>query len=348
MKKINSIQALRGIAATLVVFFHAQMLAHRYEDRYGLAKSFLNLTDATLMFGSCGVDIFFVISGVIMAYITYDRYQTASASTDFIKRRIIRIVPLYWLYTIILAVLLFFFPKLFNTASFDLRGLILSLLFIPYTPSAANMAPVLSVGWSLSYEMYFYLLIAIGLFFPRKQFLICLICLFFVSVAFRPFYSGPVANVLTNPMLLEFLAGFIAGTVFMSRRNIPMLFSCFLILLAVLFYTAWLININWGVINLGLPSVLFVSGVFFLEKSLKMKFPGWIIKLGNSSYTLYLSHFILLPGVGKISFLLGFFDYLSPTIFIFFSSVICCISGYVLYKLIEVPLLSFFQKRYIA
>jgi exopolysaccharide production protein ExoZ len=242
-----------------------------------------------------------------------------------------------------MAFLLLALPQLFNTATFDLRGLILSYLFIPYTPSSANQAPVLSVGWTLSYEMYFYLLVALGLFLSRKQFLIALGCFFAASTLLPWPVSGPIAATITNSLLLEFYAGFLIGTAYKSGMKLPTWVSCaFLACGAALFY-AWIAGtittaraLSWG-----LPSVLLVAGSVFLERSASVNFPRWLMALGDSSYSLYLSHFLLLPVVFKAAAMLEIVQSIPPDGFIVLGSICCCVGGYSSYRLLEVPLLRY-------
>lgn len=344
-EKIKSIQALRGMAAALVVLFHTQMLVHVYEGRYGLPASPLTATETIRLFGQCGVDLFFVISGFVMAYITFGSYGRKGAAGAFLKRRAARIIPLYWLYTSVMAILLLALPQLFATATFELRGLVLSYLFIPYTPSGLNMAPMLAVGWTLSYEFYFYLLLAVGLsFFSRLRFLICLGCFFALAVFTPARFPGPIAHLLTNPLLFEFYAGYLLGTAYKKGFSLPpriaVLCIAGAIILLVLGIMAKLPHVR--IFSWGLPSALLLAGIVSWEKTARPRFPEWFSALGDSSYTLYLSHPLLLPGIGKLCAFLGVFTAFPSTVFIVFAVILCCAAGHVLYLLVEKPLLRVF------
>lgn len=345
-RKLESIQVLRAVAASLVVLFHTQMLMHIYEGRYGLPPSLLTSAEGYLLFGQCGVDIFFVISGFVMAYITFDNFGLKQAAIPFLRRRIARIVPAYWFFTSIMAFLLFSFPNLFSTASFDLRGLIFSYLFIPYTPSSLNSAPILAVGWTLSYEFYFYILIALGLIiFTRKQFLIGMGCFFLLSIFLPLPFNGPIIHLISNPLLLEFYAGFLIGTAYKNgvELSIWAVLVCLvggivLFILGVMEQFPFIRIMTWG-----LPSALLLAGSVFGEKSLNMNWPRWLLSLGDGSYSLYLSHPLLLPGIGKVCVSLGFFTWFSPTVFIVFAWLICCAAGHFFYLFVEKPLIKMFS-----
>ncbi|MBI3758390.1 MAG: acyltransferase [Deltaproteobacteria bacterium] len=138
---IYNVQLLRAFAALSVVFEHVA------------SQSGLGLPYAR---GAFGVDIFFVISGFIISYI-------ASADpSQFMVKRIIRIVPFYWAATTLVFCVGILLPSLLHTSRPDLLNYIRSLFFIPYdTPAGA--IPIMGLGWTLNYEIYFYAVFAISL-----------------------------------------------------------------------------------------------------------------------------------------------------------------------------------------
>ena len=116
---IESVQWLRLLAATLVVFYHAEVqLFHLDED---------HVSDFGL--GASGVDLFFVISGFIMVLISRNRPTSFSS---FIRRRLMRIVPLYWSLTLAVFLLVLLTPSLLRSASLDPLHVLSSFLFLPY------------------------------------------------------------------------------------------------------------------------------------------------------------------------------------------------------------------------
>src|SRR6185437_14170487 len=136
-KGLDNIQALRAIAALLVVFVHLAVPV----AALGVAP-----------FGAGGVDLFFVISGFIMVYTTVGR---PISGAEFLGRRIVRIVPLYWLLTLAVFGIALIAPTLlqFTTASWG--QLLKSLFFIPFAKANGDVQPVLFLGWTLNYEMFF-------------------------------------------------------------------------------------------------------------------------------------------------------------------------------------------------
>ena len=146
-RQFLSIQYLRALAALGVVIFHASP------------------ADNPFMVGNAGVDIFFVISGFIMWSITEERPTSPAA---FIRDRLIRIAPLYWLLTTLLVVGVLVRSKLFPNLKIDLPFVVGSYLFVPMRPPGSTGAdpiwPVLVQGWTLNYEMFFYVLFSACLF----------------------------------------------------------------------------------------------------------------------------------------------------------------------------------------
>src|SRR5437764_3885196 len=139
---------LRGIAASMVVFVHLDVQL----KRLGYASY-----DASWL-GS-GVDIFFVISGFIM-WVSVERRPGMSAG-EFFGNRLMRIVPLYWLVSAGVLCITFAAPQLLHSTVFNAPHALASFLFLPARhPLTGEFWPLLVPGWTLNYEMLFYLLFA--------------------------------------------------------------------------------------------------------------------------------------------------------------------------------------------
>ena len=147
--RLDGLQALRAVAALAVVVFHA--------GRY-VAGS---LPEAAWNWGEYGVDVFFVLSGFVMAWAT----RPGADAATFFARRLARIAPMYWLATAAMATALLLQPSLFHAAVLDPAHVAKSLAFIPhFNPGTPNEVwPLFVPGWTLNYEMYFYLLFALTL-----------------------------------------------------------------------------------------------------------------------------------------------------------------------------------------
>jgi peptidoglycan/LPS O-acetylase OafA/YrhL len=114
--------------------------------------------------GAAGVDLFFVISGFVMVYSSMNLIGDRKGWLVFSQRRVIRIVPMYWLATTIKLVLMVLAGEFVLHARFSSLDTVMSYLFLPTRNSDGNLFPLLGVGWTLNFEMLFYLLFAAALF----------------------------------------------------------------------------------------------------------------------------------------------------------------------------------------
>jgi hypothetical protein len=150
-----SIQILRAVAALMIAVVHTR---YEFEFKFGIGDVIPPMTAL-----AAGVDLFFVISGFVMAYGSFHAFGQPGASQDFITRRLIRIVPLYWIATsVLVAHVLLHYPSL-AAAKHSVGTIIASYLFVPWPGPTAAMTPILAQGWTLNYEMFFYLLFTVSL-----------------------------------------------------------------------------------------------------------------------------------------------------------------------------------------
>ncbi|MDG1773440.1 MAG: acyltransferase [Oceanicoccus sp.] len=330
---LESIQALRAIAAILVVILHSYM--------HLAARDLVSNDLTTFGVGRAGVDIFFVISGFIMVYVTQNAFQTPGSSNSFIIKRFIRVAPTYWLYTSFIALLLFLSPENFSDGkSFNISHYVTSMLFLPYpTPHDGAIKTILPVGWTLLYEMYFYCVVAILLFFPKRLFLYLLAFWFIGSCILGSIFFADVwqLKVYTHPLLLEFLMGCIIATVYFNRNSIPSPHLWFFFGAALLFVSMFFDTTpKWRVVKWGIPSFFIVIGAIYWERMYSINIPTILARLGASSYSLYLTHLFTINLLGftwrKV---LGLEVHFS--VFIVTAVILSIIGGHVCYLLIEQP-----------
>lgn len=152
--KLQALQALRGIAALLVVIYHVAIMTQFAQSDN---PSVLALRDTMRSFGKMGVAIFFVLSGFVITYSVFSKENRTGAG-DFLLKRITRIYPPYVFYSVIAFLLYFGSTVVVNHNPVDWGYIAKSFLFIPTYDSDGKFFPVLMVGWTLIFEMYFYLL----------------------------------------------------------------------------------------------------------------------------------------------------------------------------------------------
>lgn len=202
--QIRAIQALRAIAACAVVYVHAHNRVVTSPDGRALPI----LSDHQAYTGQAGVDPFFVISGFLMAFLHLDQFGVHRASGRFLVRRLVRVVPLYWLLTAVALAIAAVAPSIFHASrTLELPWILGNFAFVPWPNSAGSANRVITVAWTLDFEMYFYALFALALFMRHGLIVLSLLMLFSAAagVMFAP--SHPWLQLLTSPMLLEFLAG---------------------------------------------------------------------------------------------------------------------------------------------
>lgn len=314
---LDNIQALRAFAALNVVFFHIIGTSISYNQGVDF---FVFLTG----WGSNGVDIFFVISGFIMVYTQDKKSRTA---LSFLYNRIVRIAPIYWLLTIFLVGIYFFLPSVFRELKPSLSHFLSSLTF---TSQALDYgSPMLYVGWTLEYEMFFYVLFSLGLIFKSKTMSFLTPVLILLMVAFLG---------LTQLMVLEFVLGMICAKIYISERYNHLGLLSFIVgtvfLLLSIFYK---LDID-GLFLYGIPSFFIVFGLINM-KQIKNKL---LIYLGSASYSIYLIQVFTIPAFYKFSS--KFLPYLQTDLISILALVFTTIAGCVLYSLVEKKLASFISK----
>ena len=201
---LRSIQILRAVAACLVVFGHCLHEAATIAGQTGRPPLNFSIID-----WGVGVDIFFVISGFIMIYTTADLFGQPGAARVFLMRRIIRIVPLYWLITAGLILVYLVAPKFLNVPIEGWRSIVTSFFFIPDLRANGEIRPIMALGWSLNYEMFFYAVFAVCLLAPLKRATLYLTGFFVgISILGATVTMPTVAlSYWTNSIILEFLFG---------------------------------------------------------------------------------------------------------------------------------------------
>lgn len=352
---IQNIQALRGFAALCVVLHHLSLIEQKYSVHQIIPRY---ITDLGIM----GIDLFFVISGFIMATVTRGQFQSGHHARLFLLRRIIRIYPIYWFFTALALIAFFINPLWVNSSQNNQFDWLNSLFLLP-----SNILPLLNVGWTLIHEMYFYLVFCgfIWLFSERR--LTPLLLGWAVIVIAANIYSVIGYNATTrlvfNPMTLEFIGGALLAIVITNptKNANHWLWLVFAIIIIAayffiqssthrLFFTNPKLQVNAGdwrrVISFGLPSILTIMFVVYLEHKRTIFSRCWLA-LGDSSYSLYLSHILVLSACGKL-WKIASQDSIYENYLVLPAILIIAITvGWLSYQYIEKPLMAV-SKKYLA
>lgn len=335
-RTLLEIQILRGIAALLVVFHHYIGTA--------VERGFAILGLEGITFGNVGVDIFFVISGFIMEYVSGSKSYVPGGRKAFMLNRVYRILPLYWILTIVAFAVSLILPGVNSSAT--MQQFLMSMLLLPDSNEAAG-GYIISMAWTLSYEFYFYVVFALFLATtPRLRF-IGMAGFFSLMVALGTLMpsSGSYLGILTNPLLFEFLAGCVLAHLYRSGIRLSSLSRIAMAALAAILLLSVAktsINDSWTRLLLwGFPAALVVYaavlGPSFFETVKNSKFTQVFRHIGDISYSLYLSHFFVLAIFVRLYDILDRKISIDPWIACGAIFLLCLLVAQVCYMLIENP-----------
>lgn len=358
--KLESIQGLRGIAALLVLFFH--MASFQRQMARGNADD-IALVSGIWDNGWAGVDLFFVISGFIMVYVTRNMGRNFQDVSRFIISRITRIYPLWWVCAGIMT--LYFWITYGMPAAPDRvesfnEAIVYAAKSYMLIPQQAE--PILGLGWTLIHEMFFYIVFAALLFLPRKYLPLNLMIwagLTIIGTQFiRPAaYGRTLAELAVSPLSLEFIAGALAGY-FISiskvfRPRVLLVSGLILACLGFLFFPDNGTH-SHTILRVGIFSVPFVFltyGWVGCELNGYWKMPKWLSRLGDYSYSLYLTHYIVLVTLRRIyrtmfpeNLWVGAAGIWDNIIFAILALSLSVVTASIFYRCIERPSLKFFKK----
>ena len=322
---LHSLQFLRAIAAWMVVLHHVAEVFFRvdYSTAFGV------FVDK----GAFGVDIFFVICGVVMYLSTH---RSERSWIDFIFHRVKRIVPAYWLWTLSFTLLMFLFPAIFTYSGFSAASLMASLFFFPYPNVAGRtFCPVLTVGWTLYFEVIFYLFVSFSLFVAEKRRMLfifaCLLAVYLLS------FFGYTSPFWATFRVFEFFAGLQIAKYYQrgffekwSMRGSILLLSAGVLILVFRRYDA-----SWAI-----AAVAIVAAFISMEK--KVSWNPIFLKSGSESYSVYLCHYPLLELFYFFSTKWG----IAPLLSIALALVAVTLTGKFSHKIIESRFGEWLQQEY--
>lgn len=343
VRKLAHLQSLRAVAATLVVASHALEYPIR---RHDLSPYYYNIA---WLLGWIGVGTFFVISGLIMIRSTYDHFGSIARAGEFIKRRVLRVVPIYWLMAAPFAL-----TVIARGEALDFSMVLKTMLFIPYLPPGSDvMRPIIGQGWTLNYEMMFYTIFALCLCLRRRQGILLLVGLFVFAASMRvliwpvvPYIDAKTPlQFWSDPLILLFILG--VGIGLLEERgghwykvSSPIATSLALYGLATasffLFDGRFPLQIGWqGALAIIAASTVTICTIGVHNTSSQLN--RLMEKLGDASYSTYLVHPLILMLLATVAWRLpGGGPH--PIIFVSISVIICNTAGYLTFRWIERPL----------
>ncbi|AWN50038.1 acyltransferase [Methylobacterium terrae] len=336
-------QVLRALAAAMVAAGHAQ-----FEVAGLAARAGLPFASATWLPWPAGVDVFFVISGFIIVHASASLHGKADARQIFLAHRIARVVPLYWLATTLALALAWLRPGLVGTGADGALAVVASYLFWPMARADGTVLPLYSLGWTLNYEMAFYVLFALALpWGPRRTVLgvsALLAGLVLAGALVRPL-PVPLAF-WSDPIVLEFACGALLA---LARREGLRLAGPVRLALAGL----GLVLLSLAGDDPALPRCIAWGGPATLLVAAASLGPAgdasavWrpAVVLGDASYALYLAHPFVVRGVRVVAEATGVAARIGPGPMVLLMLVLACLAAILLHRIIERPLTRIARSR---
>ena len=338
-RQFTGVQILRFVAAMLVVVMHTTQAISIHITGAG--------PDHYWADGSAGVDIFFVISGFVMAMSTptppAHGPSRIQAAWIFMKRRLLRIVPLYWFYTLLKAALLLALPALAIRSSLAPGHFTASLMFIPAMSPWGLIEPTLPVGWTLNFEMLFYAVFALALALGAARIKFCLLIFALLFLSARYFPDSVALTFYGRSLVFEFILGACIAHLFLHYRTMAPPVG----LLAVMAGMVFMFGIDWGIgtdrlITWGGGAAVAVLGAVWLEPwTARVQATARLSFLGDASYSIYLSHTFVVPAVVLILKRLGVLDSL---VIVLTVALAVIVSGCLSYVWLERPMTTHLKR----
>ncbi len=337
-KKVQNVQALRGVAILAVMLSHLAV----YELRFG--HGVLKIGQ-WFHAGNAGVDLFFVISGFVMVITAAGKYSGPAGAGDFLWRRATRIYPLYWFYSLLVLPMYLRHPEMVNSSQ---AGVPLSLwksfLLLPQQSD-----PLVAQGWTLVHEMYFYVVFALLLQLPRRLLGMALIAWAAIVTAghLSLHHQTPTLALIVNPLTLEFILGCFVGLAI--RQGINRAGPACLIVGAVGFGIAASLGVAsdspWArLLGYGIPSTLILYGAAASEARHALCLPQPLAFVGDISYSMYLSHGLVLAAAARIWWRFAPAGIASNLLGCLTLAVTTILVGYLSYRFIERVLQSLVRR----
>jgi exopolysaccharide production protein ExoZ len=337
-QQFTGVQILRFAAAMLVVVMLITQAISIHIHGTGPGRYWAD--------GSAGVDIFFVISGFVMAMSTSslpaDGPARISAAWVFMRRRLLRIAPLYWFYTLLKVALLLAVPALAVRSSVEPGHLAASLLFIPAMSPWGLVQPTLPVGWTLNFEMLFYAVFAVAIALgARIRFCLAAFALVFAAGYLLPDVTA--LNFYAQTIVFEFILGVCIAHAYLHFRRAAPLAGFIVMAAGALFMFAP----GWGhsadrFATWGCGAALVVLGAVWLEPwTVRAPLASRLSFLGDASYSIYLSHTFVVPAGVQALKRLGVQDSLAIALAVGLAVVV---AGCLSYVWLERPMTAFFKR----
>lgn len=273
--KLSLVQASRGLAILFVLIGHINLLFYsRYEyDWFDMGR----------WERTGGVDFFFVVTGFMIYYLYHRHIGNSNKAAGFLLKRLIRIFPMLWIFTVLSAALYNLVPGIGNEYSAEV--VLKSLILYPMKE------PVLSSAWSLSHVVFFYLIFSCLMFSP-KIFKPAATVWALITVVLEIFFRDSFSSFFFSFSTLEIVAGSLVAYMMLTYR---LGYSTLLIYLGLSGYlTNWL-NYIYSYTEIHAPLLYCISAMLIMlgisiKDRTSREIPKSISFIGDASYSIYITH----------------------------------------------------------
>ncbi len=336
-QRFYGVQVLRGVASVLVVLHHQLEVA---VDRIPGTPHPRWMDN-----GAFGVDLFFPISGFVMYFAAESLMRRMGNWREFAWRRVVRVGPLYWIFSTLKVVLAVLFPAAMLHFRMRWGNVVASYFFVPSIGQSGQPLPVLPVGWTLNYEAFFYLLV--GMAIAWRLPVLRWVGWGLVGVAALGVVvprSWGAWTFLGDSIVLEFLGGMLLARFVDGVRRVPGWIAAVMLVgglgFALLVPNSGALVFRAGrVLEWGVPGALMVWGMLALESKARMERWRGALLLGDSSYSLYLSHTFVLPALALVGVRMGLSGASGLVVFSVVTMPVCLVVGVVVHRWVEMPML---------
>lgn len=342
-ERFESIQILRAIAALSVVFYHSWIVIDWFPDDYKITIPFI------YKYGYLGVDLFFIISGFIIAHVLSGGSVTAG---QFLWKRFFRIYPLYWTISGIgILITLVIGLSMGGSEPVSAQYLIRSALILPM-----QGAPFLAVGWSLEHEIVFYLVCSTAIFLNKGNAIpVALLVMGVAGIVYEHLQRTlalPFEYHLISPTNIMFLVGVL---IYRNKARFSK-YNCmpFYVVSAVLMIAGIEVLSSNGNLSklVGHRMLICLSLAAFVMAAIATKpmnnryflltiSKKSLVAIGNASFSLYLIHMVIfrLLSLSKVKAYVGLPNY-AAEVWRFGSVALAIVLSLLIYRMLEKPLIK--------
>lgn len=329
---------LRAFAAAAVVVAHAQF------DLTARSQAPGALPDLGWL--KAGVDVFFVVSGFVMVYTAEPLFGTRNGAQVFLLRRFNRIVPLYWLLTTAYVAIALLDPAL-RHKGYSAAMIAASYLFVPFRSPDGFMEPIVGQGWTLNYEMAFYLLFTVAVVAARNVAVTLLSAILIVGIALGQLMRAEAPDAVaywSSGIVLEFVFGMLLAIAYLAGLRLGNAIRFILIVGGIiLVYAAFATGVSAGpyrALCWGVPAVMIVVGAAFGSRPRPAPGWQWVAGLGDASYALYLTHSLPVRTLGVVWIAAGLESGAGAWLYLVLALCGAIAAAVLVHRLIERPLNS--------